>query len=88
MFLTFMPEKKKKSCFEAHIQCGIDNDLTRLDSASDATLKPLKSEHRRAITTVLLKRSSLTNEDSKIAQILPLNPRLLCNKARFMDKIL
>ena len=49
--------------------------------------KPLKSLHRRAIKIVLLKRTSLTHKDYITAQILPLSSRLMCNKARFVHKI-
>ena len=49
--------------------------------------KPLKSLLRRAIRIVLLKRTSLTDKDYKTAQILPLSSKLMCNKARFVHKI-
>ena len=49
--------------------------------------KPLKSLHRRAIKIVHLKRTSHTDKDYKTAQILPLSSRLMCNKARFVHKI-
>ena len=57
-------------------------------SASESLMKPLKSLHRRAIKIILLKRTSLTNEDYKNTTLLPLKARLVCNKARFMHKIL
>ena len=43
--------------------------------------------YRPAIKIVLIKRTSLTDKDYKTAQILPLSPRLICNKARFAHKI-
>ena len=77
----------RKTFFQAHIQSGIDYASTLWDSASDSLQKPLKSLHRRAIKIVLLKRTSLTDEDYKAAQILPLSSRLMSNKARFVHKI-
>ena len=50
--------------------------------------KHFKSLHRRAIKVVLLKRTSLTDKDYKVAQILPLSSRLTSNKARFVHTIL
>ena len=73
--------------FQAHIQSGIDYASTLWDSASDSLQKPLKSLHRQAIKIVLLKRTSLTNKDYKVAQILPLSSRLMSNKASFVHKI-
>ena len=37
---------------------------------------------------ILLKHASLTNEDYKNTTLLPLKARLMCNKARFMRKII
>ena len=81
-----MPEKR----FSKHtdIQSGIDYVSTLWDSASDSLQKPLKSLHRRAIKTVLLKRTSLTDKDYKAGQILPLSSRLMSNQARFVHKII
>ena len=42
--------------------------------------------YRPAIKIVLLKRTSLTDKDYKTAQILPLSPRLIWNKAHFVHK--
>ena len=83
--LTF---QARKTFFQAHIQSCIDYASTLWDSASESLLKPLKSLHRRAIKIILLKHTSLTNEDYKNTTLLPLKARLLCNKARFMHKIL
>ena len=77
-----------KTFFEAHIQSGIDYASTLWDSASDSLQKPLKSLHRRAIKTVLLKRTSLTDKDYKAGQILLLSSRLMSNQARFVHKII
>ena len=79
-FLNF---HARKTFFQAHIQSGIDYASTFWDSAK----KKLKSLHRRAIKTVLLKRTSLTEKDYKAAQIILLSSRLMSNKARFVHKI-
>jgi hypothetical protein len=84
-FLTF---HARKTFFQAHIQSGLDYASTLWDCASESILKPLKSLHRRAIKIVLLKHTSLTNDDYKNSKILPLKARLMYNKARFMHKIL
>ena len=56
-------------------------------SLSLSLQKRLKSLHRRAIKIDLLKRTSLADKDYKTAQILPLSSRVMCNKARFVNKI-
>ena len=62
--------------------------MLQLFGTQQVTLqKPLKSLHRWAIKTAILKRTSLTNKDYKVAQILPLSSRLMSNKARFVHKI-
>ena len=62
--------------------------MLQLFGTQQVTLqKPLKSIHRRAIRTVLLKRTSLTNKDYKAAQNLPLSSRFMSNKACFVHKI-
>ena len=80
--------KKNYWTIQSHIQSCIDYASTLWDSASESLLKPLKSLHRRAIKIILLKHTSLTNEDYKNTTLLPLKARLMCNKARFMHKIL
>ena len=80
-----MLEKKK---IQAHIQSCIDYASTLWDSTSESLLKPLKSLHRRAVKIILLKNTSLTNDDYKKTTILPLKYRLMYNKACFMHKIL
>ena len=84
-FLTF---RARKTFFQAHIQSRIDYASTLWDSASESLLKPLKSLHRRAVKIILLKNTSLTNDDYKKTTILPLKDRLMYIKARFMHKIL
>ena len=81
VFLIFIPEKR--FC-QARIQSGIDYASALWDSASHSLDKPLESIHRSALKIVLLKRTSLTDKDYKTAQILPLSPRLMCYKARFV----
>ena len=85
-FLNF---HARKTFFQAHIQSGIDYASTLWDSASDSLQqqKTLKLLHRRAIKTVLLKRTSLTDKDYKTAQIFPLSSRLMSNKGAFVHKI-
>ena len=85
--MHFLNFHARKTFFQAHIQSGIDYASTLWDSASDSLQKPLKTLHRRAIKTVLLKRTSLTDKDYKAAQILLLSSRLMSNKARFVHKI-
>ena len=77
----------KKHFFQAHIQSRIDYASTLWDSASESLLKPLKSLHRRAVKIILLKITSLANDDYKKTTILPVKHRLMYNKARFMHKI-
>ena len=84
-FLTF---HARKTFFQTHIQFCIGYASTLWDSASDFLLKPLKSLHRIAIQMILLKHTSLTNEDYKSTTLLPLKARLICNKARLMHTIL
>ena len=80
--------KKNYWTIQSHIQSCIDYASTLWDSASESLLKPLKSLHRRAIKIILLKHTSLTNEDYKNTTLLPLKAWLMCNKARFMHTIL
>ena len=85
---NFLSFHARKTFFQAHIQSRIDYASTLWDSASESLLKPLKSLHRRAVKIILLKNTSLTNDDYKKTTILPLKHRLMYNKARFMHKIL
>ena len=85
---NFLSFHARKTFFQAHIQSCIDYASTLWDSASESLLKPLKSLHRRAIKIILLKHTSLTNEDYKNTTLLPLKARLMYNKARFMHKML
>ena len=74
--------------FQAHIQSRIDYASALWDSASEPLLRSLKSLYRRTVKIILLKYTSLTNDDYKKTTILPLKHRLMYNKARFMHKIL
>ena len=85
---NFLRFHARKTFFQAHIQSRIDYASTLWDSAIESLLKPLKSLHRRAVKIILLKNTSLTNDDYKKTTILPLKHRLMYNKARFMHKIL
>ena len=68
-FLTF---HARKIFFQAHIQSCTDYASSLWDSASESLLKPLKSLHRRAIKIILLKHTSLKNEDYKNTILLPI----------------
>ena len=59
---------------------------TLWDSASQNTLKPLHSLHRRALKLILLKQSSLEKDDYNKLNVLPLHTRLKYNKGIFMKK--
>ena len=84
-FLTF---HARKTFFQAHIQSCKDHVSILRDSASESLLKPFKTLHTRDNIIILLKHTSLTNEDYKNTTLLPLKARLICNKARFMHEIL
>ena len=55
----FVNFRVRKLFFTSHIQSLIDYGSTLWDSASQNTLKPLHSLHRRALKLILLKQSSL-----------------------------
>ena len=84
---SFLTLHARKTFFKAHIQSRVDYASTLWDSPSESLLKPLKSPHRRAIKIILLQHTNLTNQDYKNTTRLPLKARLMCNKARFMHKI-
>ena len=54
----------RKIFFHAHIQSLIDYGSTLWDSASKNCLKPLHSLYKRSLKLILLKRSSLEEDDS------------------------
>ena len=64
--------------------------MPQLSGTPQVSLYSLKSLHRRAVKIILLKKkpTSLTNDDYKKTTILPFKHRLMCNKARFVHKIL
>ena len=74
--------------FHAHIQSLIDYASTLWDGASANTLKPLMSLHKRSLKLILKKPSTLTTEDYKILQILPLQLKFSYNKGILMHKIM
>ena len=78
----------RKLFFTSHIQSLIDYGSTLWDSASQNTLKPLHSLHRRALKLILLKQSSLEKDDYKKLNVLPLHTRLKYNKGILMKKIM
>ena len=56
-----------------------------MDSASENTLKPLVSLHKRALKAILLKNTILATSDYNVLSILPLKERL---KGVLMHKIM
>ena len=78
----------RKLFFTSHIQSLIDYGSTLWDSASQNTLKPLHSLHRRALKLILLKQSSLEKDDYNKLNVLPLHTRLKYNKSILMKKIM
>ncbi len=84
----FLDLHSRKLYFSAYIENYINYASTVWDAASDNTVKPLASLHRRALKLVMLKSSSLTTSDYFSLQILPLKWKLKYNKAVFMFKIL
>ena len=87
-FKNFLTFHARKTFFQAHIQSCKDHVSILRDSASESLLKPFKTLHTRDNIIILLKHTSLTNEDDKNTTLLPLKARLMCNKACFMHKIL
>ena len=80
----FVNFRVRKLFFTSHIQSLIDYGSTLWDSASQNTLKPLHSLHRRAVKLILLKQSSLEKDDYNKLNVLPLHTRLKYNKGIFM----
>ena len=84
----FVNFRVRKLFFTSHIQSLIDYGSTLWDSASQNTLKPLHSLHRRALKLILLKQSSLDKDDYNKLNVLPLHTRLKYNKGILMKKIM
>ena len=84
----FVNFRVRKLFFTSHIQSLIDYRSTLWDSASQNTLKPLHSLHRRALKLILLKQSSLEKDDYNKLNVLPLHTRLKYNKGILMKKIM
>ena len=82
----FVNFRVRKLFFSSHIQSLIDYGSTLWGSASQNTLKPLHSLHRRALKLILLKQSSLEKDDYNKLNVLPLHTRLKYNKGIFMKK--
>ena len=82
----FVNFRVRKLFFTSHIQSLIDYGSTLWDSASQNTLKPLHSLHRRALKLILLKQSSLEKDDYNKLNVLPLHTRLKYNKGILMKK--
>ena len=77
-----------KLILKSHIQSLIDYGSTLWDSTSKGTLKPLQSLQRRASKLILLKQSSLEQDDYNLLNVLPLHTRLKYNKGIYMKKIM
>ena len=84
----FVNVHARKIFFSAHIQPLIDCGSTLWDSASNNSLKPLHSLYKRALKLILLKQSSLEQNDYILLNILPLHTRLKYNKGMYMQKIM
>ena len=82
-FVNFLT---RKLFFKSHIQSLIDYGSTLWDSTSKSTLKPLHSLHRRALKLILLKQSSLEQDDYNLLNVLPLHTKLKYNKGIYMKK--
>ena len=78
----------RKIFFSAHFQSLIDYGSTLWDSASNNSLKPLHSLYKRALKLILLKQSSLEQNDYNLLNILPINTRLKYNEGIYMQKIM
>lgn len=84
----FLDLNARKHFFHAHIQSIIDYASTLYDNASENALKPLIRMHKRALKQIILKSTSLSLQDYKKLEILPLHLKLELNKAVTMYKIL
>ena len=82
----FVNFRTRKLFFTSHIQSLIDYRSSLWDSTSKITLKPLQSLHRRALKLILLKQSSLEQDDYNLLHILPLHTRLKYKKGIYMKK--
>ena len=87
-FFFFVNFHARKIFFSAHIQSLIDYGSTLWDSASNNSLKPLHSLYKRALKLILLKQSSVEQNDYTLLNILPLHTRLKYNKGMYMQKIM
>ena len=84
----FLDRNARKQFFYAHIDSLIRYASTLWDSASANVLKSLVRLHKRAVKLVLLKSTTLTNDDYKAVGILPFKSQLEHNKAMMMHKIM
>ena len=78
----------RKFFSHAHIQSLIDYGSTLSDSASKNSLKPLHSLYKRSLKLILLKRSSLDQDNFNLLNILPLHAKLKYDKGIYMQKIM
>ena len=83
----FLNLHTRKIFFYSYIQSAIDYISILWDEAPQNSLTPLFRTFKRAIKQILLKSSSLTINDYKSLNILPLKQKLELNKAVMMHKI-
>ena len=83
----FLDRRCRKLYFHAYIQSIIDYASTLWDEAYKIHLQPLTQVYSRAIKQVLMESSSLEPNDYKDIDILPLEQKLLLNKASLLHKI-
>ena len=77
----------RKISFGTHIQCLIDYGSTLWDSASKNSLKPLHSLYKRSLK-LILKQSSLEQDDINLLNIRSLHAKLKYNKGICKQKIM
>ena len=82
----FVNFRTRKLFFTSHIQSFIDYGSTLWNSTSKSTLKPVHCLHRRALKLIVLKQSSLQQDDYNLLHFLPLHTRLKYNKGTYMGK--
>ena len=87
-FGLFVNFHARKIFLRAHIQSLIDYESTLWDLASKNSLKPLYSLYKRALRLILLKQSSLEQNDYNLLNILALHTRLKYNDGIYMQKIM
>ena len=83
----FLDLNSRKLFFYAHIQSQINYASTLWDNTSECNLKIVHRLYKRSIKLIFLKSSSLTAEDYKSINVLPLKSRLKYSKYICMHNI-